>query len=754
MTETHARDRRPSVRTIPKSIRTSPIEVLWSLAMSQRQDQEAHGANEWYWVRRFGHPLVDHINIKSFMSLQSIYAKELTKDEIGQLTTRDLDVLARSQSPLAREVAARHKSCPAGALALLAEDADSAVRRAVGHNPSTPAAVIASMQSRVQFGKTNDEVDEERVRFLWMELDSGRLDEALAMEIASDPDYRYTAEHRLALGRRKYLSVEVRTALAENRSTPPEILARLAEDPDASVRIAAGTNMSLPESSRLRLLKDRDRQVRTKLMIEGQFSDAVVLSWDNDYESRHCLARRLEAGVWVWGDKRNWDSEAVLRELSQSPHPETRAGVALNAHTPVDVLEHLAEDEEKIVRDAVGRALSFGSANDYFHGGLDLTYIWWYRRDFEESELSQLAHSASPRVRASIATRLPRGADLQNLTKDPDPFVRRSAAGHPLIDFDDLIRLSDDPDEDVRQSVAQRVHWQLRTRQEPPEKIENWLEWQETIPPAIPQKYGLMGSGPDMEHLRLGKPWDREAPWPRDDALDRLSRVGNERIRAAVAAYSGSYSARMGESSFAASFDLRLGPETLTRLLQDSSTLVRESSLKNTGPAAIAVAAGSNAPSEALVGYARSKAPAVRRAVATNPATPGPVLANLARDSDLEVRVAVAGNQATPTEALVVLSEDRDEDLVLALLSNPNTPAEFLEAQATRKTDFGEYERHRRLAGNPSSPAVVLAKIAYSKWVDVRQAVAANVHTPPETIEILSFDEDPRVRQAVKRRQS
>ena len=700
----------------------------------------------------FWHPLVDHINIKSFMSLQSIYAKELTKDALGQLTARDLDVLARSQSASAREVAARHESCPPTVLALLAEDSDSAVRKAVGHNPSTPAEVIASMESRIHFGRTNDELDEDRVRFLWMELDSARLDPALALEIASDRGYQYRAEHRLALGRRKYLSIEVRTALAENRSTPSEVLDRLAADPDASVRMAAGTNMSLPESARLRLLKDRDRQVRTTLMIQGQFSDAVVLSWDNDHESRHCLSRRLQAGVWLWGDKRNWDSEAVLRELAQSPHVETRAGVAMNAHTPIDVLEQLADDEQEGVRNAVSKALSFGSANDYFHGGLDRTYIWWYRRDFNEPELSQLAHSASPWVRASIATRLPRGADLQSLTRDPDPFVRRSAASHPLIDFEDLIRLSDDPDEDVRQAVAFRVHSQLRTRQEPPEKIENWLEWQETISPAIPQKYGWMGSGPDMEQLRLGKPWDREAPWPKDDALDRLSRVENERIRATVASYSGSYSARMGESSFAASFDLRLSAETLTLLLQDSSTLVRESGLKNTGPAAVTVAADPDAPRDALLGYARSKATAVRRAVAANPATPGPVLANLARDSDLDVRCAVARNQATPIEALTVLSEDHDDDLVLALVGNPNSPAAFLERQAARKADFGEHERHRRLARNPGSPASVLSKIAYSKWVEVREAVAQNPRTSPETLEILSFDEDGRVRKAATRR--
>jgi len=56
--------------------------------------------------------------------------------------------------------------------------------------------------------------------------------------------------------------VEVRERLARNRCVPPELLARLAEAPEASVRRAAAENPSTPEAALARLALDEDEQVR------------------------------------------------------------------------------------------------------------------------------------------------------------------------------------------------------------------------------------------------------------------------------------------------------------------------------------------------------------------------------------------------------------------------------------------------------------------------------------------------------------
>ena len=139
-------DRGPKTRGIQRSIRKMPEPALRRLAMKGPQDWDSRAANEWYWVRRFGHPLFDAI-ITGVFANRYLYAEEITEAERRGLTRDDLDVLARSPSPMARKVAAEHQSCPPEAAALLSEDYDAEVRKAVGHNPSTPAAVIDSMRS-------------------------------------------------------------------------------------------------------------------------------------------------------------------------------------------------------------------------------------------------------------------------------------------------------------------------------------------------------------------------------------------------------------------------------------------------------------------------------------------------------------------------------------------------------------------------------------------------------------------------------
>jgi len=730
-----------------------PEPALRRLAMKGPQDWDSRAANEWYWVRRFGHPLFDAI-ITGVFANRYLYAEEITEAERRGLTRDDLDVLARSPSPMARKVAAEHQSCPPEAAALLSEDYDAEVRKAVGHNPSTPAAVIDSMRSGIRRGAATDEIDEHRAKFLWMELDHVAPDHELALEIARDPRFRYEDEHRRILASRRP-SAAVRIALAENHATPSEVLLKLLEDSSGSVRAAAGVNSSLLESARLRVLSDKDEEVRRSVIVRGSFSDAVVQSWDNEPSSRGHLSTRLCAGPWIWGKHRDWDSEAVLRALALSPHVETRAAVARHERTPIDVLEQLADDNAEWVRKWVEDALEEQVAHERYLGSLDLGYIWWYRRELDEAELAQLVQSDNPRLRKLVARRLDDGLDLRPLVVDPDSSVRSSVASHPWIGFDNLIRLVEDPDEDVRRSAAAHVHRVLRVMREPrPGKIKNWLKRQD-LHPDIPQE---RGGRLDMQRVRLGNPRDRRPSWP-DDALDRLARVENEQVRRMVASYSGSYDASMGKPN-AALHDLSLSSECLAQLLHDSNADVRSEAMRNSGPAAVKVAADPDTPLEALIRYARSRASTVRCSVAANPATPRPVLANLARDPDVAVRRAVAGNQATPGDALTVLGEDhdgdqedRDKELVLELLGNPSSPAALLEREITRISyPFMWVERERRLARNPGSPEAVLSQLAFSKWADVREAVAGHPNTPRETLEVLALDEHGSVRRAATSR--
>jgi len=67
---------------------------------------------------------------------------------------------------------------------------------------------------------------------------------------------------------------------------------------------------------------------------------------------------------------------------------------------------------------------------------------------------------------------------------------------------------------------------------------------------------------------------------------------------------------------------------------------------------------------------------------------------------------------------------------------NPNTPASVLARLAA--DHFSVIRRH--VAENPRTPADVLRQLAQDHDMDVRLAVSDNLHTPPDTLALLAKD--------------
>ena len=767
-------------RSISRSIRKAPLDVLWHMGQRDHNDQQSRDANEWYWINRFGHSLVDHYS-SGLMGQTSYYAGPLTEEEIDRLTPEDLAMLACSASVVARTTAARMEATPSSSLEKLAFDSERDVRRAAGHNPSTPAAVILRMPSRNSDGKQNYEVSEHRLEFLWAELESVPVDRELALKVA---DGRYEDLHRVALARKKSVSVDiltrlaasyrlppeaalelaennhiqVRSSLAANRSEkmPTEVLVGLAEDAAPEVRAAAATNYKLPDNVLLRLLDDESAEVRRAVIVHGHLSDDVLHGLDGEDESRRSLQERLRSHKWFGGwypeDGVESSRAALLRKLAGSPYALTRAAVAQNPETPIDVLEELAGDTEEEVISAVSYGLGDDTANRFVTGGYDFTTIWWYRRLLSRTEYSSLLNSPVALLRAlGIARHDVTIQDdpeaLSRLARDAAPVVRAAAATNPFTSFLDVVELASDADETVQRVASSTIIDWLRWQQEPyvprdkrEDFVDNWLNRMEAVPDGVPE---ILGE-PDWKRLYVGR-FPAGGRWfVGDEGLELLAKSGSIAVRAAVASYNGPHESRHSW--------VRLTPKVLALLVRDQDSTVRERALRNTGAAAVSLAASSEAPAEALAHYARSSNPDLRRAVAANPLTSGPILANIVRDTEDSVRAAVAANLATPGEALVVLAGDQSEEVLLGLLANENTPQAILEQLANRPADYGEHERHKRLARNTSSPAHILARIAYSWSGEIRELVAMNPNTAVDTLAILAFDEHPRVRAAAERR--
>ena len=431
---------------IPSVIRNASLDELRRIARRYPRDLATYQANEWYWFTRLGHPLVHTVTTGNFFAQTSNHPKALTEEELKRLTSADLAVLALSASKTARIAAAEHADTPPATLSELAEDPEREVRRATGWNNATPPETIVRME---HLGRT-DEISDWRLRLLWTELESAPLDEDVALDVARG---NYYDAHRLGLARRKYVPSKLLTTLANYYKLDSEtadvlaecrirdvrralaandlgqfgtaVLARLAGDDDSEVRIAAGSNRHLPSEALAKLLDDPNASVRHEVTIAGSIEDDVLKEMDQNSARRPSLQARIIAGR---------GSEQLLRDLSVSPHPGTRAAVAQNTSTPMDVLEVLAEDDEQVVTQAVAHGLGFEVANRLFRDAYNLTEIWWYRRQLNKEDFQALMTSSSPRLRALGAQRHTGWFELGDLTRlagDPDPQVRIAAATNP-----------------------------------------------------------------------------------------------------------------------------------------------------------------------------------------------------------------------------------------------------------------------------------------------------------------------------------
>ncbi|MFD1365686.1 HEAT repeat domain-containing protein [Actinoplanes sichuanensis] len=155
---------------------------------------------------------------------------------------------------------------------------------------------------------------------------SGPPDRAVFEILAADPDQ------------------EVRVRLAENRSLPPDLRARLADDPDPEVRRALARGWTdLPEAVRRRLLTDRDEAVRAAACFtyHPEVPADLVPTLLADPATRAGVVRHLtlttESAARLAEDR----DYAVRRELARHPG------------LPADMRDRLASDDSTTVQVAV-----------------------------------------------------------------------------------------------------------------------------------------------------------------------------------------------------------------------------------------------------------------------------------------------------------------------------------------------------------------------------------------------------------------
>ena len=395
-----------AARRIDRAVQAAGLDAARGTAL-RRTDPLAEDANEWYWILRVGHPLVADAREAKPLTGQRWQRADLAATEIADLNADDLDVLALSRSLKARVAAASHAKTRPETLAQLAESDSSEVSRAAGHNPHTPAAVIARLQSAFLresgYSSTavNPYIDKRRLQWLWLETDEWpRIDVAAAIEViegggpfrdgrtmlAKRTDLSLSLGLRLAswhslesdaaalLAESRLLAVreriaerlrtawdlaiatrlakdeaaEVRIRLAASGAVPESILEALARGKDPDVRIAAGSNPRLPHDALRALLKDRDPEVRREVVIHGALEYSELAALDSTEDGRAHLQARLMYNEWPIC----WGNEYLYGIASNSSEYSERAAMAAASQ---QFLRELARSQHESTRIAVAR---------------------------------------------------------------------------------------------------------------------------------------------------------------------------------------------------------------------------------------------------------------------------------------------------------------------------------------------------------------------------------------------------------------
>jgi hypothetical protein len=130
--------------------------------------------------------------------------------------------------------------------------------------------------------------------------------------------------------------------------------------------------------------------------------------------------------------------------------------------------------------------------------------------------------------------------------------------------------------------------------------------------------------------------------------------------------------------------------------------------------------------------------------------TTAETLKKLSKDDDATVRAAVAANPKTPEKVLSSMSGDKEDSVLRALLANPATAQSSKDRIVSKMTaGFGDVEKAKSAAKDPSTPPEVLAKLATLKDRATLHAVADNPSTPVTTLNDLSKDSDAWIKSGV-----
>ena len=164
--------------------------------------------------------------------------------------------------------------------------------------------------------------------------------------------------------------------------------------------------------------------------------EEIFKAFKDDLEVVGMVAMNLSLRTSVY-DRQKGKSPIMTRlliALSEVEDMGSRWAVAKNPHTPVEILEKLADDEVNLVRALVATNPNTPSATLY--------------KLFEDEKIVRDGISGNPNAPLDL---------LEKLAEDSDKLVRLRVAENPTTSKEILQKLANDPDKDVSKAAQLRL---------------------------------------------------------------------------------------------------------------------------------------------------------------------------------------------------------------------------------------------------------------------------------------------------------
>ena len=382
------------------------------------------------------------------------------------------------------------------------------------------------------------------------------------------------------------------------------------------------------------------------------------------------------------------------------------------------------------------------------------------RSDLDEETALILARHPFRGVREYLArnqgnvpgvTRVPRAA-LMELTKDVDPGVRRDLAHQVNLEAAAYEALAKDESAAVQAALLEGSSRRLTPAMLLKLAGSNYPETRKTLAGlwavlrSSPEAVARLAVDP-KHHVRLKLAKGR---FLSDDAQLILAKDRTAAVRQAVAERPDAPEAALDLLAKSTEPETRLKvarnpgctPLTLAGLAEDGSKSVR-----------YAVAEHFRTTADVLATLAKDESEYIRQRVAEHSNAAPETLASLAKDETESVRETVANNRNTDPVTLATLAKDEKEYVKAAVAGNPNTSPEILAALAKEQGE-ASYIIRVTVAANRNTPPGALDALAQDEHDAIRRTVARNKTAPAEVLALLAEDPDDYIRQSVAKHPS